>query len=79
MHSWSNVFADDGTHVIFLDNFKTIAQAPNDYTLVTLQVRCGLGFTLLFSFSFFCNLNLILFPPFLISSFPGGRDKRRAG
>jgi FAD/FMN-containing dehydrogenase len=47
MHSWSNVFADDGTHVIFLDNFKTIAQAPNDYTLVTLQVRRGLVFTLL--------------------------------
>lgn len=39
MHSWSNVFADDGTHVIFLDSFKSITQDPNDYTRVTLQVR----------------------------------------
>lgn len=37
MHSWSNVFADDGSHVIFLDNFKSIIQDPNDYTVVTLQ------------------------------------------
>lgn len=37
MHSWSNVFADDGTHVIYLDNFKSIIQDPNDYTIVTLQ------------------------------------------
>ena len=38
MHSWSNVFAEDGTHVVFLDNFKAIVQDPNDYTVVTLQV-----------------------------------------
>ena len=38
LHSWSNVFADDGSHVMFLDNFKSIIQDPNDYTVVTLQV-----------------------------------------
>lgn len=61
MHSWSNVFADDGTHVIFLDNFKTIAQAPNDYTLVTLQVRgSGLLFSLLLPVPFFVKFALHL-------------------
>jgi hypothetical protein len=93
MHSWSNVFADDGTHVIFLDNFKTIAQAPNDYTLVTLQVRCSLGFTFpfcprfsVFSFdiSSFPSAHVIstfpsLLPPSLSSSLPGGRDERGVG
>ena len=37
MHSWSNVFADDNTHVIFLDNFKSIVQDPNDYTKASNQ------------------------------------------
>ena len=37
VHSWSNLLPDDGTDVVFLDNFKLITQSPNDYSIVTVQ------------------------------------------
>jgi hypothetical protein len=36
-HSWSRVLPEDGSAVIYLDNFRAIHQDPADYTMVTLQ------------------------------------------
>lgn len=37
LHSWSQVFPENGTDVVFLDRLKAIEQDPNDYSLVTVQ------------------------------------------
>jgi len=49
MHSWSNVFADDGTHVIFLDNFKTIARRR---TTIPSSLSRYVALSFFFSISF---------------------------
>lgn len=37
LHSWSNIFPENGTDVVFLDRLKGIAQDPADYSIVTVQ------------------------------------------
>jgi FAD/FMN-containing dehydrogenase len=37
LHSWSNIYSEDGATVVFLDQFKSIVQDPNDYSIVTVQ------------------------------------------
>jgi hypothetical protein len=37
LHSWSNIFPENGTDVVFLDRLKAISQDPGDYALVTVQ------------------------------------------
>lgn len=37
LHSWSNIFPEPGTDVVFLDRLKGISQDPDDYSVVTVQ------------------------------------------
>lgn len=39
-HSWNELYPENGTDAVILDNFKSIWQDPHDYTRVTVQGTC---------------------------------------
>jgi hypothetical protein len=41
LHSWSHVFPEDGSDVVFLDWFRAIKADEADPTLVTVQGAVG--------------------------------------